>query len=202
MTEKIEVMKQLVSLMESDKEAQADAKVYGNWLEHLKDYIEDNTAEWKLGGWLTADLHIVSTKILIMNEFTEQLKLKNIPDAEIGERIKAVVYVCIHFYALAYVSGQTLRNIIDTPTKTLTKEWHALSHALQRWTKLSYSELPKLIEPQSNLQLCNVDLIAQDLSVSYLSEKKSSRPQVAKVKQRSKPKGFKWPITCNALKRS
>ena len=126
-----------------------------------------------------------------MNDLTEQLKLKNIPDAEIGERIKAVVYVCIHFYVLAYVSGQTLRNIIDTPTTTLTKEWHALFQELQRWTKLLFCEQPKLTEQPSSLLLSSEDLIVPVSSEHCLSEKKSSRQQVVKMKQRSKPKGFK-----------
>ena len=45
MTEKIAMMKQLVCLIESDKDALAETKIYGDWLAHLKDYIEDNTAE-------------------------------------------------------------------------------------------------------------------------------------------------------------
>ena len=128
-----------------------------------------------------------------MNELTEQLKLSNIPDAEVGQRIKAVVYFCVHFYALAYVSGQTLRNIIDTPTTTLTKEWHALFQGLQKWIGLLSSEQPKLIEPQSNLLLSSEDLIVPVSSEPCLSEKKSSAQQVQKVKHFSRPKplGFK-----------
>ena len=126
-----------------------------------------------------------------MNDLTEQLKLSNIPDAEVGQRIKAVVYFCIHFYALAYVSGQTLRNIIDTPTTTLTKEWHALSHELQKWIRQLSSEQPKLIEQPSSLQQCNADLIVPVSSEPYLSEKKSSHQPVVRMKQRSKPQGFK-----------
>ena len=128
-----------------------------------------------------------------MNELTEQLKLSNIPDAEVGQRIKAVVYFCIHFYALAYVSGQTLRNIIDTPTTTLKKEWRALSQELQKWIGQLSSEPPKLIEPQSNLQPNSEEWIAQDLSDNSSSKKKSSAQQVQKVKHFSRPKpvGFK-----------
>ena len=69
------------------------------------------------------------------NELAEQLKLAKIADAEIGERIKVVVNFSVHFYVLAYVSGQTFRNIIDTPLITVKKEWQGLSQELKKWTK-------------------------------------------------------------------
>ena len=128
-----------------------------------------------------------------MTDLTEQLKLSNIPDAEVGQRIKAVVYFCIHFYALAYVSGQTLRNIIDTPTTTLKKEWHALSQELQKWIGQLSSEQLTLIESQSNLLLSSEDLIVPVSSDNSSSKKKSLAQQVQKVKHFSRPKpvGFK-----------
>ncbi len=45
MTEKIEAMKQLIELIESDNDIQAEAKIYGNWVQHLKDFIADNTTD-------------------------------------------------------------------------------------------------------------------------------------------------------------
>ena len=126
-----------------------------------------------------------------MNELTEQLKLSNIPDAEVGQRIKTVVYFLVHFYALAYVSGQTLRNIIETPTTTLKKEWHGLSHELQKWIGQLSSEQPKLIEQPSSLQHNDKVLTAPVSSENFLLKTKSSHQQAVRLTPRSKPIGFK-----------
>ena len=127
-----------------------------------------------------------------MNEFTDQLKLSKIPDAEIGLRIKDVVYLFVHLYVLAFCLGQTFKNIIETPLTTLTKEWHALSHALNEWTKQSCSEPQKQTEQQSNLQPSKEVWIAQDLSGNCSSKKRSSHQLVVKMKliSISKSKGF------------
>ena len=87
-----------------------------------------------------------------MTELTEQLKLSRIPDAEIGQRIKAVVYFFVHVYCLAYVSGQTLKNIITTPQIELKKLWQELFHALKEWLQPLYSDALMTTKQQSNLQ--------------------------------------------------
>ena len=132
-----------------------------------------------------------------MTELTEHLKLSKIPDAEIGERIKAVVYFFVHVYCFAYVSGQTFRNIITTPSTETKKLWHALTVVVKEWIEPSSSEQPKKTELTSNLLHKSEESMSQDLSVKSLSKKRSLQQQAmgtwssdSRAVKRSKPIGF------------
>ena len=117
-----------------------------------------------------------------MNELTEQLKLSRIPDEEIGERIKAVVYLIVHVYCFAYVCGQTFKNIITTPLTTLKKEWHALFPAQKKWMQPLYSDAPTKTKPQSSSLLSEKALTVVNSSGTSLSVSTSSPLVVASRK--------------------
>ena len=125
----------------------------------------------------------------------EQLKLSRIPNEEIGERIKAVVYFCVHFYCFAYVCGQTFKHIITTPTTEIKERWLELSHALNEWLQPLSSDALTQTKLQSNLLLNEKVLTVPNLSAVSLSENASSLPVVQKQtrasKRKTKPVGFK-----------
>ena len=126
-----------------------------------------------------------------MNELTEQLKLSKIADAEIGERIKAVVYLIVHIYCFAYVCGQTLKNFINTPTTEQTELWQGLFPELKKWTRLLSSGQLKTTEQPSNLQHNKEESISLNSSEVYSSESVSlHQPVTTKQTRRSKPVGF------------
>ena len=130
-----------------------------------------------------------------MNELTEHFKLSQIPDAEIGERIKAVVYFFVNIYAFAYVIGITSKNIINTPLKELNQLCHELTLALKRWTEPLYLEPQPMTLLNSNLQHNQKDLMYQPSSDKCSSKPKPLThkvlPQAILTGKRTKPFGFK-----------
>ena len=129
-----------------------------------------------------------------MNELTEHFKLSQIPDAEIGERIKATVYFFVYIYAFTYVLGITFKNIINTPLTELNQLWHELLHAQNEWEKSLCSEPQPTMSLSSNLQLKVKDLMSQPISDNYLLKPKQLTLLELTTKQtgkRSKPIGFK-----------
>lgn len=128
-----------------------------------------------------------------MTELTEHLKLKNIPDEEIGNRLRAYVYFYCQLFATAYVAGITCKNFIKTIKLNPEKLWHGTTAEQKRWTKLSSYEQPKMISQHSSLQLKSKEPIAVDSS-EECSLKKVSLLQTDKHNRklsRSKPRGFK-----------
>ena len=128
-----------------------------------------------------------------MNEFTEQLKLSKIPDAEIGERIKAFVYIFVHLYCFYIVSRELLKNFITTQTIKQTELWQGPILDQKRWIEPSSSEPPKLIDKRSKQQQCSVVSTAHSSSASCSSRKTFSHllEPLSMKPSRPKPVGFK-----------
>ena len=130
-----------------------------------------------------------------MTELLEHFKLSNIPDAEIGERIKATIYFFVHLYAFAYVLGITSKKIINTPLKELNLLCHELTHVLNGWIEPLYLEPQPTMLLSSNLQPKEKVWMSQHSSDNCLSKPRQSTlqvlPQTRLTGERTKPLGFK-----------